>query len=614
MTIATRLWRRYAGLFRSMLEVAPRLTIGLIGVTVVRAVAPIGFVVSIAVVVSQVPATVRAGFDSTPGSWLVIAAVTMGVTFFLQQFAPAVERLIGYRLSRAINVAHEQRIIRVVLSPPSMSHVQDRETQDAISVAVRSFTGWPQPGEAARALAGRVAAQLLVVGGGLLMLLVHWWVALLGVVVITFLQVRTISTLGLIAEAQTGQALQMRRWSYLRELALAPRGAKELRVFGLGKWLVDKYDRERSASASDLASHLRDGRRRTYLAASLGWLYFVGALLLLGWEAGTGKLTIAEVAIAAQAIITMARPLTDENGLRDALILALALQSLEAVKRTEQLVAAAASTNGRGGTVDPGRRPVHEIRFEGVSFTYPGQQTPVFDHLDLTIPAGGSLAIVGSNGAGKTTLVKLLCGFYTPDEGRITVDGIDLTDLDLAQWQRRIAAVFQDFVRYPLSLRENVQLGDDAHPDGEMLHAVATRVGIERFAEELSAGWDTVLSSEYTGGTDLSGGQWQRVALARAVHAAATGATVLVMDEPTASLDVRGEAEIYDRFLDLTTGVTTLLISHRFSTVRRADQICVLEHGTVVEIGAHDELLERGGRYAELFTLQADRFADEVDA
>jgi ABC-type multidrug transport system fused ATPase/permease subunit len=266
----------------------------------------------------------------------------------------------------------------------------------------------------------------------------------------------------------------------------------------------------------------------------------------------------------------------------------------------------------------------------------------VLSDLDLQIPAGRSLAIVGANGAGKTTLIKLLCGLYEPTGGRIAVDGTDLRDVPPADWQRRVAAIFQDFVQYHLTVRENVGLGapalvDDpsarslqprpghagqiAHvrqggkggPALDRLRTAAARAGALDLIESLPRGWDTVLSRRYTGGVDLSGGQWQRIALARALFAVEGGARVLILDEPTAALDVRAEAALYDRFLELTAGLTTILISHRFSTVRRADRICVLEGGRVVEQDTHDRLVAAGGRYAAMFALQAARFA-EADA
>jgi ABC-type multidrug transport system fused ATPase/permease subunit len=249
--------------------------------------------------------------------------------------------------------------------------------------------------------------------------------------------------------------------------------------------------------------------------------------------------------------------------------------------------------------------PAREIRFRDVTFSYPVGDVPVLECFDLTIPAGSSLAIVGQNGAGKTTIAKLLCRLYDPQGGTIEVDGIDLRELDLDQWRSRLAAVFQDFVRFELPLRDNVApLGA---PDEAVLAA------LDAAGASGLAGLDTILSKAYAGGTDLSGGQWQRVALARALNAVRLGAGVVLLDEPTAQLDVRGEAEIFERILTATRGVTTILVSHRFSTVRHADRICVIEDGRVVELGTHEELMAQRGRYWTMFDLQASRFGAEHD-
>jgi ABC-type multidrug transport system fused ATPase/permease subunit len=272
----------------------------------------------------------------------------------------------------------------------------------------------------------------------------------------------------------------------------------------------------------------------------------------------------------------------------------------------------------QAGTITSGNRPAdgmpaHHIRFRDVTFAYPAAPArPVLGGLDLEIPAGSSLAIVGQNGAGKTTLAKLLCRLYDPQSGAIEVDGADLKDLDLESWRGRITAVFQDFARFELTLRENVvpRETEGGAPGG----AAGLDDTVEAALAEAGAGTlaslDTVLAKGYSGGTDLSGGQWQRVALARALAAVRLGAGLVLLDEPTAQLDVRGEAEIFERVLAATRSCTTILISHRFSTVRHVDRIAVVEHGAVVELGSHDELMALRGRYWTMFSLQAQRFAE----
>jgi len=263
--------------------------------------------------------------------------------------------------------------------------------------------------------------------------------------------------------------------------------------------------------------------------------------------------------------------------------------------------------NGAANATVTTARVPKEIRFRDVSFAYEVGGRPVLNGFDLTIAAGTSIAIVGQNGAGKTTLAKLLCRLYDTTSGAIEIDGKPLVSLELTAWRTQVAAVFQDFIHFELPLRNNV--APTGAPDDVIRAALAEAGGAELADGDL----DTVLSKAYPGGTDLSGGQWQRIALARALCAVQQGAGVVLLDEPTAQLDVRGEAEIFERVLAATRHCTTILISHRFSTVRLADRICVIEDGKVIELGSHDELIALGGRYRTMFDLQASRFADDAE-
>lgn len=255
----------------------------------------------------------------------------------------------------------------------------------------------------------------------------------------------------------------------------------------------------------------------------------------------------------------------------------------------------------------PDRRPP-TIVFDEVTFHYPQSSRLILDRLTLEIAAGESLALVGLNGSGKSTMIKLLSGLYAPTSGRILIDGRDLAELDLEEWRARIALIFQDFIHYPLSARENVAF-DGGRSEDWVLNPITASSGIATLIDRLPNGWETPLSRSRTGGVDLSGGQWQQVALARALHRVHEGAGLLVLDEPSAHLDVRTEAEVFGRLAALRGKVGLILITHRLATVRNVDRIVLLADGRIVESGSHQELMAMRGRYQEMFSIQARRFA-----
>jgi ATP-binding cassette, subfamily B, bacterial len=385
---------------------------------------------------------------------------------------------------------------------------------------------------------------------------------------------------------------------YAYRLAVDAAAAKEVRLFGLADWVIDRFvaRRTRLHALQFEATRLREKP----LAWSL--LLVTAANVAVFWslasDAANGALSLAQLVMFAQSAVGTS--MIAFGGVSWALD--GAATPVGAVLRLEPAMKPAGALPG--GTLTAAGMPAVSVRFRDVVFAYPGG-APVLDHFDLTIPAGSSLAIVGQNGAGKTTLAKLLCRLYDLQAGAIEIDGVDLRQLSITRWRQRVAAVFQDFIRFELPLRDNV--APSGAPDD------IVRASLESAGATNLASLDTVLARGYDGGTELSGGQWQRIALARALCAVRLGAGLVLLDEPTAQLDVRGEAEIFDRVLTATRQCTTILISHRFSTVRHADRICVLERGRVVELGTHDELMAAGGRYRTMFDLQAQRFIAAED-
>ncbi|HYL60595.1 MAG TPA: ABC transporter ATP-binding protein [Candidatus Acidoferrales bacterium] len=532
------------------------------------------------------------------GSSLATPLVSVGAVFVLLQILPPLHHAVGANLgSRTAAWLYDQLTIACV-TPPGMGHLEDPRLTTDLAMARDFDLGISGPPMSIAM--DFIASGLVEMVGGLLSAVVlagyRWWAPLI-------LAGAWLSTHWLLRESgvwrdrNTDEVREAQRHAdYAYRLAVDPPAAKELRLFGLAGWTIERFS-SRRRRLFDLRWEATRLRERPVLWSLL---IVLGANALVFWamaaDASAGRIFVGQVVTFASAAVSTS--MIAFGGLSWALDGAAAPAA--AVLRLQ-------STMGPAGALVRGSRaadnmPARTIRFRNLSFAYPLTNDPVLVDFDLTIPAGSSLAIVGQNGAGKTTLAKLLCRLYDPDEGAIEIDGVDLRELDLDGWRARVTAVFQDFTKFELPLRDNVA------PAGAPDDAIRQALGDAGAANLASL--DTVLSRSYRGGTDLSGGQWQRIALARALCSVKLGAGVVLLDEPTAQLDVRGEGEIFDRVLKATRNATTILISHRFSTVRHADRICVLEHGRVVELGTHDELMALGGRYRTMFELQASRFGD----
>ncbi len=576
------------------LGVFPRAARGLSSVwwslIVVRGLLPAAF----AIAMGSLVGAVQAQRD------LTMPLIVVGAVFIAMNALGPVHGTVGSLLGAKAGAWLHDRLMEASIAPPGLAHLERPDLGDDLAKAREFDQGIVAPSlEAALPFIATGFSEITAgVAQSVLLTTYRWWAGIA-------LALAWASTHVLLRESAMWKiysdetvVTQRRHVDYAYRLAVEATGAKEVRLFGLADWAVERFISIRRRLTDAL--YRQRALRQRPVVWSLTTIVAGNALVFgfLARDAVRGSIEIASLIVFAQAAIGVTYLAFGEfdwwfrgSAQPIPMVLGLADKMREA--------GAVPSGDGRSETL-----PREEIRFQDVYFAYPTTGVQVLEGFDLTIPAGTSLAIVGPNGAGKTTLAKLLCRLYDPQSGSVTADGIDVRTLEVDSWRKRVAAVFQDFVRFELPLRDNV--APNGAGDDEVLLA------LERAGASDLASIDTILSRAYEDGTDLSGGQWQRVALARALCAVQLGAGVILLDEPTAQLDVRGEAEIFDRILEATRGRTTILISHRFSTVRHADRICVLEHGRVVELGSHDELMALGGRYRTMFDLQASRFYEEA--
>ncbi|WP_051951722.1 ABC transporter ATP-binding protein [Actinacidiphila yeochonensis] len=606
----------------------PRAGRGLVAVLVVLNVLlgllPVVFLIATGVVLGRVPATVRAGVGSAEWDSLVRVFLVAAAAFVAQQIVTPLVRSLGELMARNVDGTVFQELMAASLSSAQIGPLEDQRTLEHLRGAASEMEfGVQGPGQACAGLVALIARYTQLAGYAVVVGVEFSWWAAVGLVVAVMVH-RYGQRGGLRKYAAVRFRLMSsdRKIGYLRQLSIEARAGKEIRIFGLADWLRGLLRTEYLATLKPIWTE----RRRVYLWPFIwfgAWGLVVMAVTFgaLGASAGDPDRTVklTSFVLVAQAMLGALR--LSEYYPESDVQTGIGMHAYQAVQRFAAAVEAYPGT-GPGpaaGAAEP--RPaeprpavpelVESIRFEDVSFHYPGEDRAIFDGLNLTIPVGQCTAVVGVNGAGKTTLVKLLARLYEPTGGRVLADGVDIRSYPVDEWRAKLGVIFQNFIRYEASAADNIAFGAPAAmTDRSGIRDAADAVGLTAALDGLPLGLDTPLARHLSGGAELSGGQWQRVALARSLFALRHGSPVLVLDEPTASMDVRAEANFFDEFAEISAGATKVLISHRFSTVRHADLIAVLENGRVVEEGNHEELLSQGGRYASLFRLQADRFTD----
>ncbi|HEY9518389.1 MAG TPA: ABC transporter ATP-binding protein [Gemmatimonadales bacterium] len=605
-----RSWRERVGALRNVppflrlvWQTSRKLTLGTLLLRLVRALVPVvtlwigKLIIDEVIVLAQAPGAPQALLDWYRSGlldrllWLLLAEFGLAV---LSDLLGRLVSLLDSLLSERFSIATSVRLMEHAATL-DLEDFEDSELQDRLERARRQASG-------RMTLTSQLFGQaqdvvtILSFGAGLVVY-APWLIALLVVALVpAFLGEAHFNAQSYaLAYARTPE---QRELDYVRQTGASVETAKEVKIFGLHTFLISRY--RELAAAFYRANRLLAMRRAGWggLFTALGTVGYYVAYGFMAWRTVAGEFTIGDLTFLAGSFRRL-------RSLLEALLFgfsstagqALYLEDLFSFFEIEPEIRSPANPRPFPGRIAQG------FSFEDVGFSYPGADRWAVRHLNFTLHAGEVLALVGENGAGKTTLVKLLARLYDPDEGRILLDGHDLREYDLAELRANIGVIFQDFVRYHMTAAENIAVGriEARHDRPRIEHAARQSLADEVIAK-LPMGYDQVIGKRFRKGVDLSGGEWQKVAIARAYM---REAELLILDEPTASLDARSEFEVFTRFKELSEGKTAVLISHRFSSVRMADRILVLADGTVEASGTHEELLAQHGRYAELFELQA---------
>jgi ATP-binding cassette subfamily B protein len=584
--------RNILPLFRMIWETSPPLTVATLVLRLFRALLPLATLWVSKLILDAVVAVIRGKAANPQAIWKLVA-LEFGLAVLsdvIGRLVTLCDSLLSDRFTNRISVRLMRHAARLDLTA-----FEDPVFYDKLERARRQTTGRISLATSTLNLC-QDAVSLISLSGALVVFSPWLMLLLVAAVIPAFLGETHFASLSY--SMLYGQTPQRRELDYLRLLGASSMSAKEVKIFGLGDYLADRYHR-----ISDRFFQENRGLavRRAGTGALLNLIstsgYYAAYVVMLMRTVG-GILTVGDLAFLSSSFYR-SRSFIERifSGFTDISEDALFLKDLFDFFEMKPQI------HPSSGSI-PAPRPVRAgFEFRDVSFSYPGATRQVIQDVNFRLEPGEKLALIGENGAGKTTVVKLLARLYDPTAGRILLDGVDLREYDVEDLRQEIGVIFQDYVRYEMLVRENIGMGKlDAMADMDRVGAAARKSLAQGLVDRLPGGLEQMVGRRFEGGVDLSGGEWQKLALARAYM---RDAQLLILDEPTATLDARAEYEVFLRFSDLTRGRMAVLISHRFSTVRMADRILVLAEGKIQEEGTHQQLVSLGGRYAELFELQA---------